>query len=203
MRARRSHARIALRRGRESQARRKRPARARLEQRQPHGARRSTADRPARGPETVNYHLNELYGFPAIVQKIKFQVTDSEKHPEDKNYKQALEAIKVILSKLKYNSNTETAKVELQPVIDYFTSLKKKYKSDEKGDMKIKHWTGWNLAQLYLCLDDIESASVEAKYLIALDYEKSDGEKLLEEINDIKEDFKRIQVNTRRLKEVE
>lgn len=97
----------------------------------------------------VKENLNNLYGFPAIKQNIKFQITDSEKHPEDKNYKNALHAIKIILAKLKYNEPSDEVKVELKPVIDYFISIKSKYTSTEKVERKFRHFTSLNLAKLY------------------------------------------------------
>ena len=85
----------------------------------------------------------------------------------------------------------------MQPLIEYFDSLKVKYKDDNKPCRKMRYSAYYNLAVIYLMLDQPEKTIIEAQKLIANDYDKSDGKGLITQANRLIESFKISKLNTR------
>ena len=54
----------------------------------------------------------------------------------------------------------------------------------------------FNLAVIYLMLDEPDKSIVEAENLIKNDYDKSDGKAIIIKANDLIKSFKRAQTNT-------
>ncbi|MBK6699557.1 MAG: hypothetical protein IPG55_06580 [Saprospiraceae bacterium] len=151
----------------------------------------------------TNRKINDLYGYAPEIKRLKFHILDTEKHPEYKNYQNACNAIKLILKKLVYNKPTDEVKQDLNSVISYFESLKSKYGSSEKSDKKLRHFTALNLATIFYALDLTDKCIEEANYIIALDYDKEDGEDFFEDATELQEDLNRLKMSSRRLIEKE
>lgn len=94
-------------------------------------------------------------------------------------------------------------KQDLNSVISYFESLKSKYGSSEKSDKKLRHFTALNLATIFYALDLTDKCIEEANYIIALDYDKEDGEDFFEDATELQEDLNRLKMSSRRLIEKE
>ena len=88
-------------------------------------------------------------------------------------------------------------KSNMQPLIEYFDSLKTKYTEDSKPARKMRYSAYYNLAVIYLLLDEPEKTIVEAEKLILNDYDKADGKELINRANKLIEDFKIAKTTSR------
>jgi hypothetical protein len=66
----------------------------------------------------------------------------------------------------------------MQPVIDYFEKVKKEYTSSDKEDRKMRYASFYNLAKIYLYLDEPEKSMTEADALALNDFDERDGKML-------------------------
>lgn len=145
----------------------------------------------------VNNELNQYYGFPEYKTSDYLWILDSKDHPEYKDQQEAIEAVKVLFKTMKGNESLSTLETNLSPLIEYFNSLKKKYKEDDKRSRKMRYSAFFNLAKIYYYLDMPDKCIEEANGLIANDYDKSDGESLIKDANALKELFAKTKFNSR------
>ncbi|MBP7273590.1 MAG: hypothetical protein KA974_07100 [Saprospiraceae bacterium] len=145
----------------------------------------------------LNNSLNNTYGFPKYERSEYLWILDSKDHPEYKDQQQAIEAVKVLFGNMKHDVPVDGLKKNLNPLIDYFNTLKTKYKSDEKRDKKMRYSAYYNLSKIYLYLDEPDNAIKEAKGLIANDYDTKDGESLIKEANELKDLFSKTKYTSR------
>jgi hypothetical protein len=153
--------------------------------------------------EYVNYAINGLndqlnynYGFSPVSFKEQLWIIDS-KEEEGAIQKEAIEAVKLQFSQMKANEPIDKLTADLQPLIEYFDSLKTKYTEDNKGSKKIRYSAYYNLGKIYLYLDQPEKAIKEGEGLIANDYDKGDGKDLVKAGNKLLENFNKLQWRTR------
>lgn len=85
----------------------------------------------------------------------------------------------------------------LQPLVDYFNSLKIKYNSSDKAHKKIRYSSYFNLAKIYLSIDEPEKAIKEAEGLITNDYDAKDGKEIIESATQLITEFKNAKTRTR------
>lgn len=137
---------------------------------------------------SVFYRINGRYGFPEIATKELVWILDA-KNDEGKTQAEAIEAVKEIFKGMKADEPTEQLEANIKPLIEYFESLKTKYASDDKPGRKMRYSAYYNLAKIYLYLDQPEKTIKEGEALIANDYDPKDGKKLIEEANKLKDLF--------------
>jgi hypothetical protein len=140
--------------------------------------------------------LNGRYGFPEIATKELVWILDA-KNDEGKTQMEAIEAVKEIFKSMKAEESTEQLEANLKPLIEYFESLKTKYATDDKPGRKMRYSSYYNLAKIYLYLDQPDKTIKEAEALIANDYDPKDGKRLIEEANKLKELFAKTGFNSR------
>jgi hypothetical protein len=75
--------------------------------------------------------------------------------------------------------------------------LKTKYTEDSKTARKMRYSAYYNLAVIYLLLDEPEKTIVEAEKLILNDYDKGRWKELINRANRLIEDFKIAKNNIR------
>ncbi|MNL26972.1 hypothetical protein D3C87_1485360 [compost metagenome] len=97
---------------------------------------------------------------------------------------------------MKADEPIDDLKSNMQPLIEYFDSLKTKYPEDNKPSRKLRYSAYYNLAVIYIMLDQPEKAIAESEKLIANDYDKSDGKGLIEKANKLIASFKASKLNT-------
>ena len=136
----------------------------------------------------VYNRINYRYGFPEIATKELVWILDA-KNDEGKTQMEAIEAVKEIFKGMKADEPTEQLATNLQPLIDYFESLKTKYATDDKPGRKMRYSAYYNLAKIYLFLDQPDKTIKEGEALITNDYDPKDGKKLIEEANRLKDIF--------------
>lgn len=144
----------------------------------------------------TNRRLNNQYGFVPISYKEQLWIMDS-KEEEGAIQKEAIEAVKLQFAGMKADQPIDKLTADLQPLIEYFESLKTKYTEDNKGSKKIRYSAYYNLGKIYLFLDQPEKAIKEGEGLIANDYDKKDGKNIIEEGTKLVERFNKIQLRTR------
>jgi hypothetical protein len=94
--------------------------------------------------------------------------------------------MKASIAKVKANGIDAATRAELMSSIDYMTTVKGKYATEEKGDRKMRYACSYNNAVLYTILDMPDKAVEECNALVANDYDVKDGEKMIEKLNKIK-----------------
>lgn len=145
---------------------------------------------------SANYQLNYNYGFKPISFQEQLWIMDS-KEEEGAIQKEAIEAVKTQFAGMKADQPIDKLTADLQPLIEYFESLKTKYKEDNKGSKKIRYSAYYNLGKIYLYLDQPEKTIKEGEGLIANDYDKGDGKDLISSAKKLIEKFDAAQLRTR------
>jgi hypothetical protein len=145
----------------------------------------------------VNRNLDDRYGFRAITTDDYLWILDSKDHPEFQTQQEAIQAVKELFKTMKAYESIATLESNLAPLIDYFQSLKTKYKGDDKREKKMRYSAYYNLAKIYYYLDRPEKAKAEAEALIKNDYDTKDGEQLAKLSDELAELFNKTKFTTR------
>ena len=136
---------------------------------------------------SLNYSINDLYGFPVSTDQASLWTTDSKKHPENEAWVANMAKMKASVAKVTANGIDAATRAELMSSIEYMTGVRAKYAADEKSDRKLRYACNYNNAVLYTILDMPDKAIESCTALIANDYDTKDGEKMIEKLNKIKE----------------
>jgi hypothetical protein len=136
---------------------------------------------------SLNYSINDLYGFPVSTDQASLWTTDSKKHPENEAWVANMAKMKASVAKVTANGIDAATRAELMSSIEYMTGVRAKYAADEKSDRKLRYACDYNNAVLYTILDMPDKAIESCNALIANDYDTKDGEKMIEKLNKIKE----------------
>lgn len=145
---------------------------------------------------TVLYEINAMYGFKPKFDKQNLWILDA-KDDEGATQIEAIKAVRTLFAAMKPDEPIDDLKANMQPLIEYFDSLKTKYAEDNKPSRKMRYSAFYNLAVIYMMLDEPEKAIIEAEKLIANDYDKADGKGLLIQANQLIENFKIAKLHTR------
>ncbi len=127
---------------------------------------------------SLNNTLTNNYGYGDVTVNDYFWILDSRKHPEYENHRRAWITFKQAISGMTPDEPLDQVRLELQPVIDYYNSIKKKYNSNSKADKKLRYASYYNLAKIYWYLDDPDSGMKEANELVINGFDAKDGKGL-------------------------
>lgn len=133
--------------------------------------------------------INSTYGFTPNSSNEILWILDA-KNEEGQTQIEAIQAVKELFKTMKADEPIEDLRSNMQPLIDYFESLKTKYTEDNKPSRKMRYSAYYNLAEIYLMLDQPERTIIEAEKLIENDYDKSDGKAFVERAKRLIENFK-------------
>lgn len=122
--------------------------------------------------------LTENFGYGITTVTEHMWIVDTRKHPEYTAHRNAFLILKEALFGISADRSLAGVREQVQPAIDYFESIKKKYTSTSKHDRKIRYASYYNLAVLYYYLDDPQSMLKEASGLILNDFDARDGKNL-------------------------
>ena len=128
----------------------------------------------------ANNSLNSFYGYTRKRDYAKFKRLDSDKHPEFEMFENAVQAMRAILEKKRFNIDPTEVKEAMMPIIDYYISVKEKYSQDKKHPKRLKAAAMYNLAQIYYYLDMPEEVIKIGKEYLAWGHDKGDGEDFIE-----------------------
>ena len=95
------------------------------------------------------------------------------------------------------NEPLDKIKQKMQPVIDYFEKLKKEYATSDKEDRKMRYSSYYNLAKIYIYLDEPEKAMTEADALAMNGYDEKDGKMLHQVAALLADKLRKNNTNTR------
>jgi hypothetical protein len=150
------------------------------------------------GINKANYLANYYFGFATADEDTDhLWILDSKSHPEYQTQLEAIQAIKMLFGTMKANEPLGDLEENLQPLIDYFESLKTKYAGDDKWNKKMRYSAFFNLSKIYYYLDRPALAIIQADGLIANDYDTKDGERLKKEAQGLLDLFNKTKFTTR------
>ena len=139
---------------------------------------------------------NYYFGFRPVAETEYLWIVDTKSHPEYQAQQDAAQAVKMLFAEMKADEPIDALRENLEPIIEYFESIKSKYKTDEKADKKLRYGAFYNLSKLYYYLDKPDLAIIQAEGLIENDYDKKDGEKLVENAQILVDIFKKTKLNS-------
>lgn len=145
---------------------------------------------------SVNYSINNDYGYPTLTENALFWNTDSKKHPENAAFNQTITKLKEIGKTMYANDMPATATAGLNECKAYFEGIKTKYSSEDKADVKLRYAAYYNIARICFMMDQPELALTEADGLEKNEYDIKDAEKIRKEANEWIELFKQNRVHS-------
>ena len=118
------------------------------------------------------------YGYASRTVTDFLWILDSKKHPEYEAHRRAWLAFKQAMFQMNAEEPLDEVGQSLVPVIKYYESIRKKYKSRSKADRKIRYASYFNLAKIHYYLDDPDASMREAGELTMNEYDEKDGKRL-------------------------
>jgi len=145
----------------------------------------------------LNSYLNQTYGYS--IQKVSdiFWVLNNKKHPEYSEQQKAWNNFKNAIVLMSPDEPLDKVKEKLKPVIAYYDKVKTLYAGSDKEARKLRYASYFNLAKIYLYLDDPTAAMREADALAMNDYDESDGRNLRAVAESLDEQLKKNNASTR------
>jgi hypothetical protein len=141
--------------------------------------------------------LTDNFGYGSTTVSDHMWIIDTRKHDEYDAHRKAFLTIKDALFSISAYKPIDDVKKQVQPAIDYFNSIKKKYTSSSKHDRKIRYASYFNLAVLYYYLDDPQAMLNEASGLILNDFDPRDGKGFEQTALRLKNLFEETGIHTR------
>ena len=126
----------------------------------------------------ANDFMNTLYGYPVRRMNDIFWILNNKRHESYKDQQKAWNDFRNAVVLINENEPLDKAKEKMQPVISYFEKAKKQYAGTDKENRKMRYASYYNLAKIYLCLDEPDKAIAEADALSMNDYDEKDGKYL-------------------------
>jgi hypothetical protein len=145
----------------------------------------------------LNSYLNTNYGY--AIQKVNdiFWVLNNKKHPEYSEHQKAWNNFKNAIVLMNPDESLDKVKEKLKPVIAYYDKVKTIYTGSDKEARKLRYASYYNLAKIYLYLDDPAAAIREADALAMNDFDESDGRNLRAVAENLDEQLKKNNASTR------
>jgi len=145
----------------------------------------------------LNSYLNTNYGY--AIQKVNdiFWVLNNKKHPEYGEQQKAWNNFKNAIVLMNPDEPLDKVKEKLKPVIAYYDKVKTIYTGTDKEARKLRYASYYNLAKIYLYLDDPAAAMREADALAMNDFDESDGRNLRAVAENLDEQLKKNNASTR------
>lgn len=148
--------------------------------------------------DQINSRINNTYGYvPYTTRTQHFWIIATKKHPEYAKHQEAYEALKAIFDKMKYDEPVNAIAEEVKPWINYFNDVASRFNEDDKKHKKVRYASYYNIAKIYLYLDQPEKAKEYAEKLITNDYDKKDGKRFNSRADELIKDFTVNQIKTR------
>ncbi|MFK8011963.1 MAG: tetratricopeptide repeat protein [Marinicellaceae bacterium] len=145
----------------------------------------------------MNKKLNELHGYLAINTTDYLLILDSRLVPEYKDYKRYYQLTSRLFKQMTPFDSTDGIKAAIQPVLTFLKGIPEKYTRDKKADKKMRYASYYNLAKIYLYLDEYEKSIDYYEKVIENDYREGQSKRNIKDIDKIKDLLAINQVNTR------
>jgi hypothetical protein len=150
-------------------------------------------------PADVTRFLNRNYGYKPIKYHVKFKRLDKEDHPEYTMFDNATKACKTIFAKMRYNQPIAQIEKDLQPVIEYFDDLTRKYKGSSKHEKNLRGAAFYNLARMYQYLDQHDKVIEIGQAIIATGHNTNEGKDFIKESEEIQRKLDFHQMKSRHI----
>ncbi|QWX82851.1 hypothetical protein H0I23_10285 [Cellulophaga sp. HaHaR_3_176] len=149
----------------------------------------------------VYYKINSDYGYVPYTStnSNNFWILASKKHPETSKHQEVAENLIRIFDEVEYDQPIDAQVESVKKYEDYFNDVVSRYSGDDKKSKKIRYASYYNTALMYLKLDQPEKAKEYAEKLIANDYDKNDGKRIIEGADRLIELLKANATTTRHL----
>jgi hypothetical protein len=147
--------------------------------------------------EDISGRLTSNYGYTLRTVNDFMWILDTRKHPEYDSHRRAFALVKQAMFQMNADEPTDKVREMMKPAIDYFEKVKRMYPSSNKKERKLRYASYYNLAKIYLYLDDPDAAMREATLLVMNDFDARDGRMLETVANDLKWLLQQNKVKTR------
>lgn len=146
---------------------------------------------------SLNSYLNSNYGY--AIQKVNdiFWVLNNKKHPEYPEHQKAWNNFKSAIVLMSPDESLDKVKEKMKPVIAYYEKVKTIYTGSDKEAKKLRYASYYNLAKIYLYLDNPAAAMREADALAMNDFDESDGRHLRAVAESLDEQLKKNNASSR------
>ena len=146
---------------------------------------------------SLNSYLNSNYGY--AIQKVNdiFWVLNNKKHPEYSEHQKAWNNFKSAIVLMSPDESLDKVKEKMKPVIAYYEKVKTIYTGSDKEAKKLRYASYYNLAKIYLYLDNPAAAMREADALAMNDFDESDGRHLRAVAESLDEQLKKNNASSR------
>jgi len=128
--------------------------------------------------QQMNTWLNNEYGYPVQRVSDMLWVLNNKRHPEYNNHQKAWNDFKNAIVLMSADDPLEKVKEKMKPVIEFYENAKKMYTASDKEAKKLRYSCYYNLAKIYIYLDEPQKAKMEADALSMNDYDEKDGKYL-------------------------
>jgi|WetSurMetagenome_2_1015567.scaffolds.fasta_scaffold21783_3 hypothetical protein len=135
---------------------------------------------------SFNESLTNDFGIKDIWIKYHLWNVGTQKHTEYQECKNACAKAKAALEMITPYSIPNEINEQIKPAIEYFSGIEIKYTStEEKTEKKLRYAAFYNLAIIYLCLEQYEKTKEYAQKLMANDFDSNDGKDFIQAISTI------------------
>ena len=145
----------------------------------------------------LNSIMNNSYGYTVQRANDILWILNNKRHLEYDGHQKAWNSFRNAVVLMSADEPLDKVKEKMQPAIDYFEKIKTKYTTSSKDDRKLRYASYYNLAKIYLYLDDPQSALREADALAMNDFDASDAKGLRAMAESLEALFKENQTRSR------
>ena len=125
--------------------------------------------------QQMNAWLNDQYGYPVQRANDILWVLNNKRHAAYHEHQKAWNDFKNAIVLINADNPVTKVKEKMKPVIDFYEKVKKQNTTSDKEHKKLRYSAYYNLAKIYLYLDEPEKAKAEADALSMNDYDERDG----------------------------
>ena len=126
----------------------------------------------------LNAVVNNRFGYQLRRASDILWILNNKKHRSYQEHQTAWNQFKNAIVLINADEPLDKVKEKMKPVIAYFEKAKTEFTGSDKEDRKMRYASFYNLAKIYLWLDEPAKAKVEADALSMNDYDESDGKSL-------------------------
>jgi hypothetical protein len=132
----------------------------------------------AQAISNLNTEFNYKYGYQLHRTNDILWILNNKRHAAYADHQAAWNQFKNAIVLMSADESLDKVKEKMKPVIAYFEKAKTQYTGSDKEARKMRYASFYNLAKIYLWLDEPDKAKIEADELAMNDYDESDGKNL-------------------------
>lgn len=145
----------------------------------------------------INATLTTNYGYRVDTATELLWILGAKKHADFEEYNRIYKVINDAFAGMSSDAPIDPVAEALKPAIEYLNGIIAKYTADEKNDRKMRYSAYYNLAKIYLYLDQPDEVIKYGNLIITNDYDSGDGKRLNEDASKLKELFAKNNMTSR------